>query len=170
MTGIFLLFVIALWIVIAIWLSKVVTKKLPEAKWRDLVQFLVFAVFMPLPVIDEIVGGWQFEKSCNDRAEVIIDARNIAGKTVWFDKTVRTTTQVFGIQITQLKRGYVDVTTQEPIYHYYRLEARGGWLIRTLGISEGTAPLLFSAVCQPKNTDTIDVQLGTKRINRPTSN
>lgn len=72
--------------------------------------------------------------------------------------------------VKQARRNFVDVQTQEPLHHYFRLEAGGGWLIRHLGISEGSSPLLFPAICQPKNLETFDGELGLIRTNRPISN
>jgi hypothetical protein len=63
MTGIFLLLVIVTWVAIVIWLSQILTEKLPKASWRIPIAILVFAVLLPLPLIDEIVGGRQFELS-----------------------------------------------------------------------------------------------------------
>jgi hypothetical protein len=100
---------------------------------------------------------------------VIVDAKSTVGRTVWFGESQRATMKLSGIKITQSERSFVDATTQEPIYHYYRLEAKGGWLVRTIGMSDGVGPLLFPSTCQPKNLDKIDVQLGNKHISRPIS-
>lgn len=170
MTGLYMLFVAALWLAFVIWFSKAVTKKLPTGTWRVPVAIVVFAVVSPLPLIDEIIAKPQFEKLCHDNSEVIVDTTNTSGRTVWFGESQRKKIQLGAIQVTEVKRNYVDAKTQEPIYHYLRLEAAGGWFISHLGISEGGSPLLFNAVCQPKNLETIDAQLGLTRINRPTSN
>ena len=62
MGGLILLFVIGFWLAFVIWLSKIITKKLPKKWWRIPIGILVFTVLLPLPVLDEIVGGRQFVK------------------------------------------------------------------------------------------------------------
>ncbi|MDR0577394.1 MAG: hypothetical protein LBI87_07645 [Candidatus Accumulibacter sp.] len=34
-----------------------------------------FAVLSPLPLIDEIVGGWQSKKPCREKGRVIVDVK-----------------------------------------------------------------------------------------------
>lgn len=169
MTGLFLLVVLGIWLAIVRWLVKLVSTRLPETWWRMPARVLLFMALLPLPVADEIVGKIQFEQLCKEKAVITIDAANTQGKTVWFGGSERAQIRLGTIEIMQARRNYVDAKTQEPFYHYYRLEATGGWLIRALRISEGNNPLLFRALCQPENLETIDAKLGLTRINRPTN-
>jgi hypothetical protein len=170
MTGLYLLVVAGIWLAAVLLLSTLVASKVSPAQWSSPVRVLIVVVLLPLPLIDEIVGGRQFEQLCAATSEIQIDAASTAGRTVWFGDSQRTQFRVGAIQVTQARRNYVDAKTQEPIYHYFRLETKGGWLVSHLGISEGGSPLLFNAVCQPKHLGTIDSQLGLIRVNRPTSN
>jgi len=169
MIGLFLLLIAVIWIGIAFRLSVLLTRRISNKSLRHFSTLLIFFVAVPLPLIDEIIGGRNFEKLCQEKAEVFIDAANTQGRTVWFGSSERTSLNLGTIRVIQAKRNYVDASTQEPIYHYYRMEATGGWLIRTLGMFEGDSPLFFHGFCQAKNTETIDAQLGLMRINRPTS-
>lgn len=170
MTGFYLLFVAALWLAFVIWFSKTVTKKLPMDTWRVPVAIVVVAAALPLPLIDEIIAKPQFEKLCQDNAEVIVDVANTSGRTVWFGGTQRTKIKLGAITVTQAEVHMVDAKTQEPIYHYLRLEAAGGWFISRLGISEGGSPLLFYGFCQPKDIEKTNARLGLTEISQPTSN
>lgn len=169
MTGIYLLFLALLWLIAVFFIAKLCTHLLPKSRWRVPIGVLLFLVLVPLPLIDEIVGKGQFEQLCRGKAEIVVDAQTTRGRTVWFGGSQQTHVRLGMLQVTQARRTYIDVKTQEPVYHYYRLEARGGLLTRSLGIAEGGTPMLFSGLCQPANLDTIDVQLGVTRINRPTS-
>jgi hypothetical protein len=167
MTGIFLFSVLAVWLYVVFLVTKIIAKKLPDKRLSVAVRIVLFVLLAPLPLADEIAGGRQFEQLCKEKSAITVDSRDVRGRTVWFGTSQRTQVNLGAIHVTEAKRIYVDVKTQEPIYHYYRLEAKGGWLIRILGISEGNSPLLFTAVCQPKNIETIDAELGITRINRP---
>jgi hypothetical protein len=168
MTGLLLLFVGALWLVLAFWLATLITRRLPAKWWRIPVGVLLSLALLSLLLIDEIVGMRQFAQLCRDNADVTVDAKSTRGRTVWFGGSQRVQIKLGMLRATQIRRSYVDAKTQEPIYHYYRLEAKGGALITLLGMSEGNTPLLFNGLCQPKNLETIDSRLGTTRINRPT--
>lgn len=170
MTGILLVFVALFWLVAAYWLARLITIKVPKQSWRVLLRAVLFLALVPLPLIDEIVGKQKFEQICREKAEISVDTQNTQGRTVWFGGSERIQTRLGMLEVVQAKRNYIDAKTQEPVYHYYRVEAKGGLLIRLLGISEGGTPLLFEGLCQPKNLATIDAQLGLTRINRPTSN
>jgi len=170
MTGLYLLFVAALWLFIAMFLTKLITTKLPKKWWGIPLRIILFLVLLPLPLADEIIGRQQFEQLCKEQGEVIVDATNIKGKTVWFAGSQRTQIKLGGIHVTQTKVNMVDANTQELIYHYYRLEANGGLFMSFIGVSEGGKPLLFGGFCQPKNIERINAELGLTEINRPISN
>jgi hypothetical protein len=169
MIGFLVLFVAIIWFIAAAFLAQFITRKLPWNWWGMPARVLLFIALLMLPLIDEIVGKWQFEQLCKSHGEIIVDATNTKGRTIWFGESQRTQISLNMIQGTLAKRSFVDAKTHEPIYHYYRLEARSGWFIRAIGFT-GEKPLLFNGFCQPKNIETIDTQLGLTRINRPTSN
>ena len=170
MTGLYLLFVAAVWFALGVALAYVVTSRIADVILRFVVALVVVAVLLPLPLADELIGKQKFERLCEEKSKVILDTANTQGRTVWFGGSERTQIIMGLMQLTQIKRSYVDAETQEPIYHYFRLEMSGGWLMRSLGISEGGGPLIFSGLCQPKHIDALDDQLGLTHINRPTAN
>jgi hypothetical protein len=170
MTGIYLLFLAIIWLAFAAGLSFIGTAKLKHSTLRIPIACLVFVAVLPLPVLDELLGKPQFEQLCKQYSAVELDTANSAGRTIWFGDSQRTELQLGAIQVSRTKRSYVDVRTQEPVYHYFRLEAKGGWLLSHLGLSETGGPLLFRAVCQPKDLEAIEQRLGVTHINRPSPN
>lgn len=169
MSAFYLLLIFLVWLFLLSGIVILVTKVLPKRWWRALVRVLLIIVLLPLLLADEIVGKPQFKQLCRENAEVIVDTPNTQGRTVWFEDSQRTTIDLGGVQVAQARLSFVDVKTREVVYHYYRLEAAGGWLVRSFGISEGRVPLLFYGFCQPGNLETIDAKLGLTRINRPVS-
>lgn len=169
MSGLYLIAVVGLLGYLAWRLGGLAVRRIQNRWLAKVCQLVLALLLMTLLVADEIVGGYRFEKLCKEKAVITVDASATQGRTVWFGESQRTQIKLGLIQVVEAKRIFVDATTQAPIYHYYRLEAKGGWFISLLGISEGGSPLLFDALCQPKNLETIDHQLGLIHINRPTS-
>lgn len=149
MTGILLLFVIVIWLAIVIWLSKIITKKLPTTWWRIPVGLVIFAVLLPLPLIDEIVGGRQFERLCKENSTIQVDRATAVGKTVYLAQTPDLEIKGTWVRVVIQPRRFVDATTGETVISFNDLIAVGGRFIRTLGISEGSMPLTFKGWCQP---------------------
>lgn len=167
MTGLYLFGVLGIWLALVAWFSRSLVKKLPKNWRRSVFSALIFLVLFPIPLIDEIVGGIQFRRLCNEKSGIKLDVVNIRGRTAWFSESRRSEIKFWTINVTEAKRIYVDVATQEPLYHYYRLEAKGGWFIRALGISEGDAPMLFPSLCQPSDIEDIESKYGITVISRP---
>ena len=161
MTGIYLLFVIAVWLLIVIGLTALFTKKLPEKWWRLVVRALVFFALLPLPFIDEIVGRSEFAKLCQERAlSVNIDRENARGKTVYYEyiyprKIIKgqvTNDDLisdFWIPIWQRSVRYLNASGEE-IVGYKELHADGGWISRGINFNSSHAPYTFEGFCRPK--------------------
>lgn len=159
MTGLFLLFVTVLWMTVVVCLSKIVTKRLPMTWWRLPVGFLMFLVLLPLPLIDEIVGGRQFEQLCKENSTIQVDRATAAGKTVYFVPQPDVEIKGTWLRVVLKPQRFVDASTGEVVIGLNKLVASGGWLVRTLGISEGGVPLTFKGWCQPVDQHTWDMLL-----------
>lgn len=146
MGGILLLFAIVIWLVVVILLSKFITKKLPIAWWRIPVGILVFAVLLPLPALDEIVGGRQFEKLCKENSTIQVNRATAVGKTVYLAQTPDVEIKGTWVRVVLKPWRFVDATTGEVVVSYNTLQAVGG---RFLKISEGHVPLTFNGSCVP---------------------
>lgn len=169
MTGLLLIGVIAVWFVIVRWLVRKVESVLPKPPWRKVTQIVLFAVLLPLPLIDEIVGGWQFARLCKAHDTLQLDREKARGKTVYFAGIEDFRIDGFWIPVTQRPKHFLDATTNEPILSYERFLATGGVLIRSLGISEGNVPLTFPSYCEPGGLvqyNDLFKELGIKLIER----
>ncbi len=126
MTGLFLLFVAVLWMAFVVWLSKIVTKRLPMTWWRLPVGFLVFAVLLPLPLIDEIVGRQQFEQLCKVNSTIQVDRETAGERTVYFVHQPDTEIKGTWVRIVLQPALFVDATTSKPVIRFNDLIAEGG--------------------------------------------
>jgi hypothetical protein len=148
MGGLILFFVIGLWIVLVAWLSKIVTTRIPSPLWRVPVGLLVFAVLLPLPVLDELVGGRQFERLCQENSTIQVNRATAVGRTVYLAKTPPLLVKGTWVPVIVQPWRYVDATTGEVVVSYNTLRAKGG---RFLKVSEGHVPLTFHGSCAPAN-------------------
>ena len=171
MTGILLLFVVGIWLTVVVWLSKIISIKVPNASLRSPVGVLIFAVLLPLPLIDEIVGGRQFAELCKRHDAVQVDRERANGKTVYFLDQPDRWIENLAIPVRLQKWTYVDVATRETVVEWHELYALGGYLIRSLKISEGNVPLTFKGSCAPGGgVDSIQLfkKLGVIQVQRST--
>ena len=84
MTGLLLLAVIACWIFSLGWFVKKIGNLLSTSKWNRVAKLLVFALLLPLPLIDEIIAKPKFEALCREKAIVTLDTKVTRDRTVWF--------------------------------------------------------------------------------------
>lgn len=171
MTGIYLLFAAAIWVVFVIWLSKIVTGKLSKATWRIPIAVVIFAALLPLPLIDDIVGGKQFLELCKQYDAVQVDRERARGRTVYLLDQPDRWIEGLAVPIRSQKWTFVDVATHETVIEWHELYALGGYLIRSLKISEGNVPLTFKGSCAPGggvNSIQLLKKLGVIQVQRST--
>ena len=151
MSGLFLIAVVALWVWLVFKMSKVVTSWIAQGLWRWPVAALMFLVLLLLPVIDEIVGGFQFRALCEKNAVFRMGVEKPEGRVT--RESINPSNEVVsGTAITIYDTGiqYTDVQSGELVVKFHRYVAKGGALIRMLGISEGNAPITMGrSSCSP---------------------
>ena len=152
MTGIFLLLVIGAWLGVAIVLTKVLTRRLRPGAMRGSAGAVLFVGLLVLPVLDEVIGGFQFRALCAKSPSFRVGVDKPEGRStrVSFqpaNELVAGTT----IPIYHSRIDYTDVKTGELVVSFDEYVAKGGLLIRALGISESNAPLtLGRPACSPQ--------------------
>ena len=151
MTGIFLLIIVALWAWACLAMTRALSRKVPSMGWRLVIAPAVFVVLLALPLIDEIVGGKQFEQLCKENSTIQVNRETAAGKTVYFAPEPDFEIKGAWVRIVLRPRRFIDASTGETVVSYNELMATGGWLTRALAISEGGMPLTFRGTCVPEN-------------------
>ena len=151
MTGLLLMLVGIVWTVIVSFLVRFKADFiLPKPPWRKVVQVGLFVALLPLPLIDEIVGGWQFARFCEIHSGIQLDRQKIIGTTIYFVPKKSTYVSGTWIPIRHQSWLHVDKTSGTKSMQYDSFHVKGGWLVRMLRISEGDVPLLFRDACFPK--------------------
>lgn len=152
MTGLFALFVAAIWFVLAAGMAYGLASRIKNVPLRLVVAPVIFGMLLPLPLVDEFAGKRQFEQLCKDNATIQVDRAMAVGKTVYLEKTTDVEIRDTWVRIVMKQWRYVDVNTGEPVVSYNTLEALGGRLVQSFGFSEGRVPLTFANYyCGPKD-------------------
>ena len=87
---------------------------------------LVFAVLLPLPLIDEIVGRQQFEQLCKVNSTIQVDRETAGERTVYFVHQPDTEIKGTWVRIVLQPALFVDATTSKPVIRFNDLIAEGG--------------------------------------------
>lgn len=169
MSGLLFLAVVALWFWCLKWLVNKIGKRLPDRPWRPLAKLIIFALLLPLPLIDEIVGGWQFKRLCEANV-VHVNKDTVRGRTIYpeaggYEVSVPGT----WVKVWKMSTRYLDVATGEVVVSFDHLRAEGGHLFP--GFDSGHDPLTFKGTCQPSGIPDKNfyTNLGLTRIERPQS-
>lgn len=150
MTGLLLLSVVATWVALCRWLSKVIVRRaFPHCPQRRAIELSVFLVLLPLILLDELTAIPEFRRACRNSAVLVIERGAQSGAIVWFGSG-ESQPRSFGLLAGSVQRWqYVVAGTTTPAFHYHVVSARGGFFIRTLGISATNSPLIFDSPCAP---------------------
>lgn len=150
MSGILLIAVAIAWLTAVLAVTRWVIRRVDSLAMKWVSFLALFPVLLLLPVADEVIGKQQFDCLCEKYAVQVIDEQNalnsrvesVGGRDDWY--AVGTV-----IRIRIQPWIYQDIMTRKILVSYHTLHAEGGWLIRSLGISETTSPLLFNRSCAP---------------------
>ena len=171
MSGLLFLAVVALWIYILKWLVNKIGIRLPDRPWRLFAKLIIFVLLLPLPLIDEFVGGWQFAQLCKQHDTIQLDREKVRGTTIYFVPTESVEVKNMWLPVRHQAWPHIDQRTGAIAMQYDSFHATGGWFIRTLSISEGNVPLLFSDSCYPKENPVVLMKsLNVTTLDRPTKN
>lgn len=150
MSGLLLLAAAALWVYVLRWMVNKIGRHLPDRPGRVFVKLGIFVLLLPLPLIDEIVGGRQFAELCKRHNTIEMDREKVKGATIYFEPVQSVQIQNLWIPVRLQPWRYVAPATGKAVVSYETLHAKGGLLIRSLRLSEGNVPLTFKDSCAPQ--------------------
>lgn len=150
MSGLLFFAAVAIWFIVVIWLGDKIGNLLPDQPWRPFAKLIIFALLLPLPLIDEIVGGWQFARLCEANV-VRVDKEAARGKNVYNDLSgYQVPVPGTWVKVWKMTFRYLDATTGELVMSFDQLRAEGGHLFP--GFDSGHDPLTFKGECHPPGT------------------
>lgn len=147
MGGLMFFAIVGLWIYLLRRFVNAFDSRMPKPPWRQVVKVLLFATLLPLPLIDEIVGGRQFAKLCEANV-VRIDRETARGRIVYLERaSPPVDVPRVWIKVTKHLFRYLDAKTDEVVLSFDYFYAEGGRLFP--GFDSGPSPLTFNGTCRP---------------------
>jgi len=166
MTGLLLIAVAIVWVAAVVVITRWTTRLFRPVAMKVVSALVVFPALLLAPLADELIGGWQFEALCKRYATQTIDEEHAKNGRVFYERrTADRFAEGTFVRIRIDPVVYREVDTNRVVVSYHSLHANGGWLIRTLGISETNAPLLFRSACAPPNEDEFKKKFNITVIN-----
>lgn len=150
MAGLIVLGVIGLWIWGVFKFSRWIGGKFRGGRWRWPIATLVFAVLLPLPVIDELIADRQIESLCRENAVMKINESKIKGLRVTYAaEPLNQRVPGIAVPLTFTRGVLRDTETNELLGSRGSYTVKAGILIRALGVSESNNPMFARAFCAP---------------------
>jgi hypothetical protein len=150
MGGLLILGVLIAWFMTAKWLAGQATQRMTAGAPRFLTKAVLTAVVFVAPVIDEIIGAYQFEALCKEGGIYQI-APEAEGKKFDLKMTASPYKKLEGYARPVYERTivYRDLATGSVVATSKAYAAQGGWLVRTIGFSTSSTngPLIGRDQC-----------------------
>jgi hypothetical protein len=145
MTGILLLIVAAAWVAFCAAMPYVFVWRIKNVWLRAIAALIFFAVLLPLPLIDELIGKQQFETLCSTKGIENADTSRAKGRRVNVGYSERRPIEETVLPTLASDVTYRDSVTGEVLIRHKDYYSGGGWLMRSTWINMGSAhPMLFS--------------------------
>ncbi len=139
--------VLLAWAGACTWLSGHLAALLSGGVRRLPLQALLFAVLLPLLLLDEIIAHPQFEALCRQQSLAASSPPWPLHRTlVRVDPPAEAITGL-AVPVRAYRSLYLDAATQQPWATELRLRAGGGKLVRLLAGSDEAGPLTFEGAC-----------------------
>lgn len=148
MIGLIALVILMFWIFIVNKISKKLTQLITLEKIKRFARPILFVFVFCAPVIDEIIGGFQFRYLCYKDSMPFVNEEKARGKTLVEDSSNIELEKYF-IPIKKYNFLFRDIDTNEVAVSWIYYRAHGGWLARAIDFGSSHAPFIFNGSCQP---------------------
>lgn len=148
MIGIFFIVIFTIWFFFSKTLSWHLTKNI-NIKEKIVIRYILFLLFLILPALDEIVGGFQFRSLCKHEAQIVYDKEKLIGRAVYSELSESKKIEYLVITIFSQTWFYRDIKTHESLMRYKTFDAEGGWLSRAINFQNLGKPFTFNGHCGP---------------------
>jgi hypothetical protein len=150
MGGLIFIFIFGLWLTVCIYWARQAPEWFGVGRFKWVVSVLFFTLLLPLPLVDEIVGGWQFKKLCEANV-VRVNKETARGRMVYYDLGgYEVPVPGTWVKVWKMSSRYLDVTTGELVLSFDHFRAEGGHLFP--GFDSGHDPLTFKGECHPPDS------------------
>lgn len=88
-------------------------------------------------------------------------------RSIYLADVPRNTIEIWPLKYVKQNWMYKDAKTDMPLVSWSVIEAKGGWLSRTIGFPEGNPPYTFDGYCSPKGAFDFDFEsLNLNKVSR----
>jgi|TARA_R110002126_G_scaffold22656_3_gene80488 hypothetical protein len=185
MSGIILILILVTWVFVAKNLAVLFSSifNLPKGNVKRVIIGGSFILILIFPIVDEVVGWFQFNTLCTTDNTLLYDKDKVYGKSVvrrdiplstgWPMSTERTNSKHKGIAMYTLHKAipivvttaqWEDSETGELLITYRLLQAEGGWLSHLIGFPQGAPPYIFDGRCSSKEYYELFNNLNVNRV------
>lgn len=154
MIGLLFLAGIALWVTVAVMLARRIPGWLGAGKHMRLLSAASFCVILVAPVVDELIGQWQFHRLCEREAVVWLSPDWHQVKRAKLVSLPRIEVKGALIRIYSQGSEYVDIDTGKVFMKHPYFYTYGGFLFDRLDLGLGR-----STSCLPKNSQEIEKKI-----------
>ena len=141
MLALYLLLVATVWFIVSVTVAILIARKLPVGRWRVALAFALAILLVTLPFDDQIVGGMQFRKLCEDNSFITVEREKAKGRTVYLADTPMRQVRGMWLRVAEKEWRFVDVSNGETVVSYREFHA-GPRLLHV-------APMLVDDHCAP---------------------
>ena len=167
MSGIIFFGIIGVWGFIAVKLAGFLTSRVKSPRKKIWLYPPVLILIFVAPIMDEIIGGFQFRALCKPEDMLVYDADKIRNKILLYSPLSINKVKNTIITIEVSLSGGVDLTTGDILLERKKYRATGGWLSRLVAFNSMTRPYTFNGVCGVKNElSQLEKKLDIKAIYR----
>lgn len=150
MIGLMFLVGIAIWLVVVIYLCKRIPRWVGITRHANVAGFALFPVLLVLPIADDLIGRWQFDRLCEREAVIWLSPDWMSVKKVVRNSLPREEIAGANIRVYKTVVEYSDAETKEVFLKTTHLSTYGGILFDRLGLGFD-----ISRMCHPKNSDEV---------------
>lgn len=145
MSGLLLLLAIFIYLATVSKLTTTLGNVFPYVEWRGTAKVLIFVGLLATPILDEVIGMWQFKALCTANGIESADVSKARGKLVKIRVNYAERQPVRGtiMPIDAEDVLFEDADTGEILIQVKNYIARGGWLMRHTPISMGAPQPIF---------------------------
>lgn len=150
-----LLIIVAPWAAFLYGVSYVCLARFKSRHARKTAAAFIAAVLVPLPIVDEIVGAWQFSELCAAESKYAISPATLGRRFDLRQGSTGPTARSGSVRpLDQMTITFTDVATGEVVATGPAFIAKGGWLVQHLGSPTGAndSPLLGRQQCFPSSS------------------
>lgn len=152
--------VLVAWLAGCWWSADKIGNHFFDSDLRLELKALIFCALAPLVLLDEMLGGVQFDELCRTRAVITINTAQPQGRTVYLAALPAEPVPGLMLPVQERRLAYIDADTRETVLSFSTLRAEGGKLVRTTGGPHLSEPLTFNGRCAPADRPSVLNSLG----------